>query len=42
MAETVGKSAIFNTVLLMRGTIDLQTFLIWVEEEISNHSGRSS
>jgi hypothetical protein len=38
MAEFVGKSAIFNTVLLMRDTIDLQTFLIWVEEEMSNHS----
>jgi len=38
MAETFGKTAVFNTVLLMKGKINLQTFLIWVEEEMSNHS----
>ena len=38
IAESVGKNAIFNTVLLMRGKVDLQTFLIWIEEEMKNHS----
>ena len=38
IAESVGKNAIFNAVLLMRGKIDLQTFLIWIEEEMKNHS----
>ena len=38
MAESFGKTAVFNSVLLMKGKINLQTFLNWVEEEMSNHS----
>lgn len=38
MAETIGKDTISNTILLMKGTNDLRTFLIWIEAEMNTHS----
>ncbi len=38
MAELIGKNAIYNTVLFMRGESDLTTFLSWIETEMNNHS----
>ena len=38
MAQTIGKDTISNTVLLMKGTNDLKTFLIWIEAEMNTHS----
>jgi hypothetical protein len=38
MAETIGKDTISNTVLLMKETNDLKTFLIWIEAEMNTHS----
>lgn len=38
MAESIGKNAIYNTVLFMRGESDLNTFLSWIETEMNHHS----
>jgi hypothetical protein len=38
MAQTIGKDTISNTILLMKGTNDLKTFLIWIEAEMNTHS----
>lgn len=38
LAESIGKNAICNTILFMRGTRDIDTFLSWVETEMNNHS----
>ena len=38
MAESIGKNAIYNTILFMKGKRDLNAFLSWIETEMSNHS----
>ena len=38
MAKSVGKNAIYNTVLFMEGKRDLSSFLLWVETEMNDHS----
>lgn len=38
MAKSIGKNAIYNTVLLARGKHDLKTFLLWIESEMNSHS----
>ncbi len=38
MAKSIGKNAIYNTVLFMRGESDLNTFLSWIETEMNHHS----
>lgn len=38
MAKSIGKNAISNTVLFMKGEKDLNTFLSWIETEMKNHS----
>ncbi len=38
MAKSIGKNAIYNTILFMKGKRDLNPFLSWVETEMNNHS----
>jgi hypothetical protein len=38
LAKSIGKNAIYNTILFMRGERDLNTFLSWIETEMNHHS----
>lgn len=38
LAKSTGKKAIYNTVLFMKGKKDLDTFLLWLENEMNKHS----
>jgi predicted DNA-binding ribbon-helix-helix protein len=38
LAKSVGKNAISNAVLFMKGERDLYTFLSWLDTEMNNHS----
>lgn len=38
MAKSIGKNALYNTILFMKGDRDLNTFLSWIESEMNNHS----
>jgi predicted DNA binding CopG/RHH family protein len=38
MANSIGKNAIYNTILFIKGDRDLNTFLSWIESEMNNHS----
>jgi hypothetical protein len=38
LAKSVGKKAISNTILFMKGEKNLNTFLSWIDTEMNNHS----
>jgi hypothetical protein len=38
MTESIGKNAIYNTILFIKGKKDLNAFLSWIETEMNNHS----
>jgi hypothetical protein len=38
LAKDIGKNSIYNTVLFMTGKRDLDTFLLWIEREMNEHS----